>query len=540
MRSTLECGGETRYCSPVELETTPRAHRLALRVLQLGAIAVVVAASLHRGFDLDRFLVPKELALHATAVLAGLLTLRSRPRAAPALPDDVAAPVETSAAPGIVIPASSRGVNPWIDLALIAFVLLSAASAVFAANPWLAIRALAVSASSYLIFRAARTVPSQPLVNALALATVLAAGLSLTQAYGLQIDIFSLNRAPGGTLGNRNFVGHAAAFGLPVVLLAAFRGSRLAPFGVGIVTAALVLTRSRGAWLAAGAVALVFLFGIIRARAWKRATIVIVFGAAGVVAALLLPNTLRWRSENPYIESLTGVASYDEGSGRGRLVQYERSLRMAAAYPLFGVGPGNWPVLYPEHAARRDPSLDPGAGGMTHNPWPSSDWVAYVSERGFAATLLLGVAFLGLAFTAWRDREDALRGTALLGTIAGAGVTGAFDAVLLLGAPALLVWAAIGALLPRREHRGVRFGGVAAVAMIAIAAVGLARSTAQLVAMDLFTRGSIAAAAQVDPGNFRAQLRLARSGKRSVRCEHARAALALFPNADAAKRVRCR
>jgi len=507
-------------------ETPARAQRLTLRVLQLGAIAVVVAASLHRGFDLDRFLVPKEIALHATALLAGLLTLRRSSLSRKNDPD---------AGPR---PASGAF---FVDLALLAFVLLSAVSAVFATNPWLGMRALAVSASSYLIFRAARAVPAQPVLNALAFAAVLAASISLAQAYGVELDLFSPNRSPGGTLGNRNFVGHAAAFGLPVVLLAALRGSRLAPFGVSIVMAALVLTRSRGAWLAAAAVALVFVIGVIRARVWKRFTLALLFAAAGVVAALLIPNTLRWRSDNPYLESLAGVASYDEGSGRGRLVQYERSLRMAAAHPLLGVGPGNWPVVYPKHAARRDPSLDANVPGMTHNPWPSSDWIAYISERGFAATLLLGLAFLGLALTAFRDREDPLRATALLGTIAGAGVTGAFDAVLLLGAPALLVWAALGALTPPTvDPPRSRWGVVAGIVMIIIAAVGLTRSTAQLVAMELFTRGSIADAARVDPGNFRAHLRLARGGKRSVRCEHAAAAHALFPNAQAARSARCR
>ncbi|HEX8407677.1 MAG TPA: O-antigen ligase family protein [Thermoanaerobaculia bacterium] len=522
----------------IPAETATRAERLALRVLQLGAIAVVVAASLHRGFDLDRFLVPKEIALHATALLAGLLTLRR---------GSVSRKDEPNVGRGFSPPLPGEGGTTHnstihrIDLALLAFVLLSAVSAVFATNPWLGMRALAVSASSYVIFRAARAVPSEPLLNALAFAVVLAASISLAQAYGAELELFSPNRSPGGTLGNRNFVGHAAAFGLPVVLLAALRGSRLAPFGVGIVMAALVLTRSRGAWLAAAAVALVFFVGVIRARAWKRFTLVLLFAAAGVLAALLVPNTLRWRSDNPYLDSLAGVASYDEGSGRGRLVQYERSLRMAAAHPLLGVGPGNWPVVYPEHAAPRDPSLDRNVPGMTHNPWPSSDWIACISERGFAATLLLGLAFLGLALIAFRDREDPLRATALLGTIAGAGVTGAFDAVLLLGAPALLVWAALGALVPRGivQSRS-RWGILAALAMIVITALGLTRSTAQLVAMDLFTRGSITDAARIDPGNFRARLRLARSGKRSVRCAHAAAAHALFPNAQAARSARCK
>src|SRR5688572_27041140 len=51
----------------------------AAAVLGLGGLAVVLAAQPHKPFDLDRFFVPKELALHLTAALAGIpLLLRAR------------------------------------------------------------------------------------------------------------------------------------------------------------------------------------------------------------------------------------------------------------------------------------------------------------------------------------------------------------------------------------------------------------------------------------------------------------------------------
>ena len=144
---------------------------------------------------------------------------------------------------------------------------------------------------------------------------------------------FASSRAPGGTLGNRNFVAHAAAFGLPICFLAALRAQRtatyvLASIGIAIVTASLVLSRSRAAWLAFAVMFLIFFFGSL--KSWGRLAGVVVFAAAGVGAALLLPNTLHWRSENPYLESVRGVANYEEGSGRGRLEQYGRSPTEAA------------------------------------------------------------------------------------------------------------------------------------------------------------------------------------------------------------------
>ena len=500
----------------------PLSQRLALQVLQLGAIAVVLAASTYRAFDLDRFLVPKELALHVTAVLVLLLTIRTA--------------------------RSTR-----IELLLLAFIVLSAVSAALAANRWFGFRALAITASSVAIFRAARALREAGLARALlsgvAFAVVLAAITSLAQAYGFEPDLFALNRAPGGTLGNRNFVGHIAAFGLPVVLLVALRASTTLGFLAAsmqavIVVASLVLTRSRAAWLAVATALLVMLFAVMVSpflrRMWGRWAFLLLLAGGGIAAALLIPNTLRWRSENPYLESAIGVASYEEGSGRGRLIQYERSLRMALAHPLFGVGAGNWPVVYPKFAARRDPSMDQNEAGRTSNPWPSSDWISFVSERGLVAAFCLAIVFAVFAWTALKslrraiDAEEALGAMALLGTVVAAGITGAFDAVLLLAAPALLVWATSGALwnAPQLERGG---NAIVGLVLIVLSATGAARSGAQLVGMDLYERGQLQTAARIDPANYRAQLRLAERGRRQQRCEHARAAHALFPNAAAAR-----
>jgi len=199
---------------------------------------------------------------------------------------------------------------------------------------------------------------------------------------------------------------------------------------------------------------------------------------------------------------------------------------MAAAHPLFGVGPGNWPVVYPAYAARNDPSLNPSEPGMTFNPWPSSDWMAFVSERGLVTTVILLLAFVGIAF--------ASPNAAVLAIIVATIVAGLFDAVLLLAVPALIVWASLGALTqPSSAVRGPRI--VTLVIVILMSAIGVVRSAAQLVAMEMYpTR--VATAATIDPGNYRIQLRLA------SRCAHAKAAQALFPNAEESRRVlrRCR
>jgi O-antigen ligase len=506
-------------------------ERAALRLVQFGAIAVVLIVTALNAFELDRFFVPKELMLHLTALIAGLLVLR----------------------------AMSRLNFTRIDLLLAGYLALSALSTLMATNRWLALRALAVTASSVILFWIARTLRdaglARPLLSALALAVVIAAVTSLLQTYGLNIELFSESRAPGGTLGNRNFVAHVVAFGFPLLLLCAFQARRRRTFfgwtiGTACVVASLVLTRSRAAWLAFGCVVVIMFAAVIICaplrrdrQMWRRLAGIVVLAAGAVALALVLPNALRWRGNNPYLESVTRVAEYSEGSGHGRLVQYGRSLLMAVRHPLFGVGPGNWPVVYPAHVPANDPSLDQSTDGMTANPWPSSDWIAAIAERGWTAFGLLALVFIGLLRNGFRqlrlaaDAGQAFSAVALLGILTGAVVAGTFDAVLMIAIPAFLVWASLGALWLPEEAPSRAMPRVAVIAMLVVCAIGAYRSAAQLMAMDIFAtrsdRASLTNAAHIDPGNYRLQLRLARLGGRT-RCEHARAAHALFPTARAA------
>lgn len=535
-----------------------RSEHVALRALQIGAVVVVLAAVTWKEFELDRFYVPKELVLHLTAVIAGLAGLRAIRR----------------------LPFTR------IDALLTAFVLAGSVSAFFAENGWVAVRALAASASGVVIYWTARALRraglAPSLLGAIALAVVVGTGTALLQTYGVETDFFSLNRAPGGTLGNRNSIAHMAAFGLPIILLVSLRATSwtrwlIAGVGAMLAAATLVLTRSRAGFLACGAVLVVLLAALAvsptlrrHGRTWVRVIVILALAGAGIAAATLVPNALNWRSDNPYLESLTGVANYQEGSGRGRLVQYRQSLRMAAAHPVLGVGPGNWPVVYPDYAADGDPSLDNSEPGMTSNPWPSSDWIAFISERGFAAALLLVLALAGMGIGAARqlvggdDPDEALGATALLAMLFAATVAGTFDAVLLLALPTLLVFAAAGALAPlERPGAGAASamtdpdavpastdrtrstaGTAAVIVLLFIAAIGALRSAAQLTAMGVYANSSsttwLSRASLIDPGGYRLHVRLARRGSglgRDARCEHALAARDLFPNAREARNL---
>jgi hypothetical protein len=210
---------------------------------------------------------------------------------------------------------------------------------------------------------------------------------------------------------------------------------------------------------------------------------------------------------------------------------------------VLGVGPGNWPVFYPAYTSPGDPSFD-ADDIIPTNPWPSSDWMAIASERGFLALALLTLVGTTMALGAWaRIRRGprqipALTDLAIVATLIATSVVGAFDAVLLLPVPTLFTWTIIGALassarpikeipLTPKTRRGVLIG----VGVVGLLFVG--RSAAQTIAMSVFAGGerrSMEAAAKIDPGSYRIRMLLGRAWARAG-CDRA------IPHATAARAV---
>ncbi len=517
-------------------------------LLEVGVILVAIAAFPYKVFELDRYFVAKELVLNTIALLVAVLLVARR-----------------------------RSLSfDLVDGLLALFLLWSLASALFATNYWLAQRSLGVSVSSAVIFWGARSVAERgsyrPILIAVAVATVTAAALALAQAYGLETEYFSANRAPGGTFGNRNFVAHIAVIGLPSLVWCAVTarrpfGALLGSLGAAAVAAALVLSRSRAAWLAVAASVIILLVPILASiRYWRggeiggrfaRFTLAAVIGG---LASIALPNTLNWNSESPYLDSARAVVDYKKGSGRGRVAQYRNSLSMALSNPALGVGPGNWSVEYRRFAPANDRSI--AADGMTANPWPSSDWVAFMSERGFVPTLAFLAVFAMLFLRSLRrwselkDTDAVLAQCVLAATIVATMVASALDVVLLLAAPSFIVWSVLGATSGIRGTSGTRRTpevkisprklSLAAAAVLVIIIVSAARSVTQTMAMTAVGRGQLTAGwltgALWDPGSYRINLRVAelysRRGLCSVARGYARRAVALLPLSPEARRIR--
>ncbi|MCC7132769.1 MAG: hypothetical protein IT352_08990, partial [Gemmatimonadales bacterium] len=248
---------------------------------------------------------------------------------------------------------------------------------------------------------------------------------------------------------------------------------------------------------------------------------------------------LDWKSRSPYRDSLRDVLNYREGSGRGRLIQYRNSLALVARDPLLGVGPGNWMVAYPLVTTRGDPSFDANDPIPT-NPWPSSDWVALLAERGPVASLAWLGFLASLALVALRRAADPDHGTAALaafGVMTAVAVQGLFDAVVLLAPPTLIGMASLGALLPAtRPIRAVELTGRRlrwlfwfGLVVGALALKSAGQVEAILTAADGWSTPNLVRAVRTDPGNYRLHLAIAQRAGCGTARPHAAAAARQLP-----------
>lgn len=528
---------------PANIASLSEQSPLGLDLLQLGIIACVLAFTRGEMMGPEQHLYPKELLFHLCAFAAAGFCL-----------------------------AKARGIRlDAVDLGLALFLALGLLSTLNATNGGLALRALAITASGLAVFWAARALAARGfgrhLTLCVAVAVALTAATSLLEAYGVIDQISTTNRAPGGTIGNRNRMAHLLVLGLPVLVLHAL-GARtrlrlaLAASSLAAVAAALVLSRCRAAWLAGIVAALLVLLALWTRRdalrplgSRKRAGLLAASALAGAALALWAPNQLSWRSASPHWESLSTLVDHQSGSGRGRLIQYANTLGMVRDHPWLGVGPGNWAIQYPRYTSPGDPSYQAEALFPT-NQVPQGDWIGIAAERGLPALLVLVLLGGAIAFACIRrlrretDPQAILHAVVLLWVLAALSVIGLLDPVLLTALAAFLVFLVVGALLPREKRLasialGPRRRAVGGALVLLVALAPVTASAKQWWAARLYGRGAhpdlLARATQINSGDYRAHMLLAQFRIRQGSCDaalpHLESARRLFPHAPAPDRL---
>ncbi|HUH05432.1 MAG TPA: O-antigen ligase family protein, partial [Kofleriaceae bacterium] len=370
--------------------------------------------------------------------------------------------------------------------------------------------------------------------------------------------------APSGTAGNRNFMAHAVVLGLPLLAYLAIAARRrmigvLWAGAFAIAIAALVLSRCRAAWLAAAA--MLPAAGVLYALAPRelrsqlsraRMTLLTAILVAAVGAAIFLPNRLSWGANGAaYADTISRLGDYRSGTGRGRVIQYRNTIRMAADNPLLGVGPGNWSIEYPRYATPGDPSYRRGSLQPV-NRLPNTDWLGMLSERGAIAlaSLLLAFALMGARSLRALRRAGDGRAAVVLLTLLGLAITGSLDAVLIRPEPSLLLFAILGAAVPlgrtfewpiaaRVRRTGISLALVATM-LLGFRAAELIRFS-HIGATNPTNQATLRRALEADPGSYAVLAMLATWRVRAGDCRRAigygRRALALHPNLEYVRRA---
>jgi O-antigen ligase len=218
---------------------------------------------------------------------------------------------------------------------------------------------------------------------------LLAALLGLIQYFGLAPALFpsfgEKSQRLYSIFGNQDLFGGYLALAAPLLVIAVLTSSTkravAAAFGCMVLVAGLLLSGSRTAWLATAVGALAALtFG---AKSWRRPAVLALMTAAALIAAVALaPQSTLQRVLVTFTEQDLG--------GRARLWFWDGTLRMIAAHPWAGVGPGNFAYWSPHYLgeALHAPGGAEHYHNLVHTLHAHCEPLELVSETG-----ILGAAF---------------------------------------------------------------------------------------------------------------------------------------------------
>jgi O-antigen ligase len=394
----------------------------------------------------DVFVLPKLIALSGT-LLAGLALIRlgatRLPRAKATAPSRTTLVIETALIAYVALTtlATITSIDPGVSIVGqyeqyqgLPTTLL------YVAFFWLARNALA-SGRRLCLMTVATTIGA-----------AIVAGYAVLQALHLD-PIWGILDQGGvfSTLGQHEWLGDylAVCLALGFALLWQVRPPARLVIGLtlGLILAALLLTLSRGAYLAAGVAAAVFLIALVPGarptRGWLLALPVL---AMGVVLVGALPPV---RDEVGVVVTRAGsTAALDENSIAMRLDMWNVAAAITIDHPLLGTGPDTFSLLFDQYrdrilASRRDFWM-----GFTPES-PHNAYLAIAAGCGLPALaaylVLLAAVFTQLVRALRRTRSRATRAilAAVLAAASGHLVADFFMTADLTGT--WLVWLLLGA-----------------------------------------------------------------------------------------------
>jgi O-antigen ligase len=276
------------------------------------------------------------------------------------------------------------------------------------------LRAALVHATGLLGFLLFRRVSAHRGTGAIVLVVV--GGLALVGAYavleaatGLKLwgaahyEALSSGLRVPATLPDYNATGSVMALGLfpALVLVRTARGARrLALAGaVALLLAGLILSGSRGAWLATLAAAGAALAGVLWSRrgAWRTEGRRLVLGA-GLALGIAVVAVAAWPGDVGQLLRRRAATLVDPGESlhavqAGRVGFWKAGARMVGSHPVTGVGPGRVPARFDEF---RDPDFPVRVENL-HNYFLQA-----IAENGIPGGLLVLWPFVPLVLLGGR------------------------------------------------------------------------------------------------------------------------------------------
>ena len=269
-----------------------------------------------------------------------------------------------------------------------------------------------------------------------------------------------------GLFFNPNLLAGYLAIATPLALMVAAVHKRIARIGFAyagaLMALALVLTGSRGGWLAflVGALVLFAAAGLALGRGR--------LGLVGAVAVVVAAGSLAIALPPLRARLATAFSGQEHAF---RVLTWKGTLRMAAAYPALGSGPGTFEYVFPKYAIA-------GFTRMAHQNYLQV--LAENGPAGLAAFLWLLAAAVVMSARALRRGEltDRLTAAACLAGLAAFIAHGFIDYTWFVGGIATSVWllAGIGAGLSAAPGEGMiltvrrKIRIVVAVAALVVAA----------------------------------------------------------------------
>lgn len=520
MNGAVECAADFR-------EATQQPHRMtgAEAALVLGLLTTVLIWLPGRPWRYEQFTLPKDMAFGVLGVVSAI---------------------------GVAF-RGARAWDRWVDIPFILALgwggLLALAAPVDPDAAWRELGSLAAGTAVLLLARHVRTEGGGErsyAVFVLLLAVV--SGAVLLEAYGGIAFFSEPGRRPGAMLGNRNNVARFTCLCLPVLwrqlVLCNRTVPRLVYAGITFLAAAVIaISRSRGAWLIGGVLvaalplaSLLFLSGRSTARRVRSDTrLWVAMAVTGGALVPMLPNRLAWGPDD-FASSAIRVLDYESGTGLGRVIQAQTSLRMIRGAPFRGVGPGHWSIFYAAYARPGDPSYTP----LEIYPAPTiprSDVLSLTAEFGIPALLAASLALVGVLRRGWEsvrsgDLATMLSGVVAMGVAAAVALFGFIDPVLRVSPLLAVVTVLLGLSLSpakRQDRQPGDRGKYPLAQRLAVAACGTcslwfaAGACRDLVAYQIIrsahSLGDLHRAVEVAPRNFEARMLIANELIVGGRCD---------------------